>query len=189
MHRDDIAVIHASGGVFRVDDPVAEAPRAAAFEISPTGPIFGTRVLEPGGAVAERERAVVVRHGIDLENLRLPPGFATGSRMVVRGDTSDIVIECNGARFNGGLGTLHDREDPRAFSTREILTGLALGMAILVGFLAVGIRSVNGLHAGTLAVAVNYGSVFLLRKFRTVIKNGDIPILWKTSGASGEGSN
>lgn len=44
-------------------------------------------------------------------NLRLPPGFETGSRLVVRGGTSDIVIECNGARFHGGPHTLNAGRD------------------------------------------------------------------------------
>jgi tRNA pseudouridine13 synthase len=81
----DVAVIHASGGLFRVDDPEAEAARAAAFEISPTGPIFGSRVLAPGGDVAECERAVLLRYGIDPDDLRAPRGIRLrGARRSLR---------------------------------------------------------------------------------------------------------
>ena len=43
----DLARVEASGGLFWVDDPERERPRAAAFEISATGPIFGTRARPP----------------------------------------------------------------------------------------------------------------------------------------------
>jgi tRNA pseudouridine13 synthase len=75
LERGDVAVVHASGGLFRVEDPRAEAARAAAFEISPTGPIFGTRVLEPDGAVRARERAVLAAYGIDPDAPRVPRGL------------------------------------------------------------------------------------------------------------------
>jgi len=86
-----------------VDDPEAEAARAAAFEISATGPIFGTRVLAPGGDVAERERAVLARHGIDPDNLRVPRGIRLrGARRSLRvrpqaasvGSTADGLELC-----------------------------------------------------------------------------------------------
>ncbi|MEE8580250.1 MAG: tRNA pseudouridine(13) synthase TruD, partial [Myxococcota bacterium] len=60
----DLAVVHASGGIFEVEDPALETPRAAAFEISATGPIFGTRVPRPGGEVGAREDRALERRGI-----------------------------------------------------------------------------------------------------------------------------
>jgi tRNA pseudouridine13 synthase len=103
VERGDVAVVHASGGLFRVDDPEAEAARAAAFEISATGPIFGTRVLAPGGDVAECERAVLARHGIDPDNPRVPRGIRLrGARRSLRvrpqaasvGSTADGLELC-----------------------------------------------------------------------------------------------
>ncbi len=38
VETGDVAVVHASGGLFLVDDVVAEQPRADRFEISATGP-------------------------------------------------------------------------------------------------------------------------------------------------------
>jgi len=71
----EVAMVHESGGSFVVEDVERERPRAAAFEISATGPIFGTRLLQPVGAAAERERAALATYGIDPDQLRLPRGI------------------------------------------------------------------------------------------------------------------
>jgi tRNA pseudouridine13 synthase len=69
LEAGELAMVERSGGVFLVEDPAREQPRARAFEVSATGPIFGTRVPEPRGAPLERERAV-------LEELGIPAGAA-----------------------------------------------------------------------------------------------------------------
>ena len=85
LEAGDVAMLHVSGGLFRVEDVEREAPRAAAFEISATGPIFGTRVLAPTGAAADRERAVFAAFGVDPEELRPPPGIRLrGGRRALR---------------------------------------------------------------------------------------------------------
>jgi len=89
----DVAVVHASGGLFRVEDAAVEAARAAAFEISATGPIFGTRAPEPGGAVALRERAVLEAHGIP-EPLRPPRGIPLrGARRALRVRPEELALD------------------------------------------------------------------------------------------------
>ncbi|HEY8154456.1 MAG TPA: tRNA pseudouridine(13) synthase TruD [Myxococcota bacterium] len=96
LELGDVAVVHASGGLFRVEDPVREAPRAAAFEISATGPVFGTRVLSPSGAAAERERAAFAAVGVDPDKLRTPAGIRLrGARRAlrVRMEAADAVAE------------------------------------------------------------------------------------------------
>ena len=81
----DVAVLHGSGGQFLIDDVEREQPRAAAFEISPTGPIFGNRVIEPAGEVALREKAVLELHGICLAELQPPRGIRLrGARRALR---------------------------------------------------------------------------------------------------------
>ena len=71
-----------------------EAPRAEAFEISATGPIFGTRVRQPSGAVAARERAALEARGIDLENLRPPRGIRLrGARRALRVQPAAVGVE------------------------------------------------------------------------------------------------
>ena len=79
----------ARGGVvvsFCVDDVAEANERARDFEISPSGPIFGTKVLQPLGAAAEREREALMAYNIpDLGNLRPPRGISLrGARRALR---------------------------------------------------------------------------------------------------------
>jgi len=85
LELGDVAVLHGSGGQFLVEDVAREQPRAAAFEISPTGPIFGNRVIEPAGEVALREKAALELRGIRLPDLRPPRGIRLrGARRALR---------------------------------------------------------------------------------------------------------
>jgi tRNA pseudouridine13 synthase len=69
LHRGDLAWRHANGAVFRVEDPVAEQPRADHFEISPTGPLFGRRMTAPEGWPAEVEAGVLATESLDPATL------------------------------------------------------------------------------------------------------------------------
>jgi tRNA pseudouridine13 synthase len=81
----DVAVRPESGGLFVVEDPVREAPRAESFEISPTGPLFGGKVLGPSGAVALREREISRRFEIDVDAPPRVPGMTLrGARRPLR---------------------------------------------------------------------------------------------------------
>lgn len=60
----DLAWLHDRGAVFRVEDAAREAPRATALEISPSGPLFGAEMIEPGGEPLAIERAVLAAHGL-----------------------------------------------------------------------------------------------------------------------------
>jgi tRNA pseudouridine13 synthase len=81
----DLAVRHDSGGMFVVEDLQRESARAEAYEISPTGPIFGTRMPRAGGTVDARELEVLLGCGIDLFGLRAPPGISLrGGRRPLR---------------------------------------------------------------------------------------------------------
>jgi tRNA pseudouridine13 synthase len=95
----DVAVVEASGGLFVVDDAAREAPRAAAFEISATGPIFGTRATEPRGAPAERECAALRALGLDPEApLAAPRGIPLrGSRRPLRARSEGSRIDATDA--------------------------------------------------------------------------------------------
>ena len=69
----DVAVVCASGGPFVVEDPARDQPRADAFEISPTGPIFGTRVTQPAAEAAELEASVLAECGVPAPGALRPP--------------------------------------------------------------------------------------------------------------------
>ena len=95
----DVAVVHASGGLFVVEELEREAARAAAFEISATGPIFGTRVLAATGAAAERERAALAAFGLDAGAMPAPPrGIRLhGARRPFRVPVPDAAVDASEA--------------------------------------------------------------------------------------------
>jgi tRNA pseudouridine13 synthase len=101
LEAGDLAMRHDSGGAFVVDDPSREQSRATAFEISPSGPIFGPKMSWPAGEVALRERRVMEEHGLDPDALKLPGVRARGARRVMRMRLSDaeIVSEADAVRF------------------------------------------------------------------------------------------
>ncbi len=91
----DVAQVVASGGLFVVEDLEREQPRAAAFEISATGPIFGPKAKAPASPVAEREHAVLVALGLD--GVSPPPGVrARGDRRAIRVPVPDLAADAEG---------------------------------------------------------------------------------------------
>lgn len=76
LRTGDVAWIHDKGAVFLVrgDEPDLE-PRLRARELSPSGPLFGGRLLEAAGATREEEQAVLAAADLDAGHLsRLPGG-------------------------------------------------------------------------------------------------------------------
>jgi len=63
LQAGDLAWRHQGGAVFAVEDVQREQPRADAFEISPSGPLFGERMTRPLGAPAELEERVLAEAG------------------------------------------------------------------------------------------------------------------------------
>ena len=117
----DVAVLHGSGGQFLIEDAEREQPRAAAFEISPTGPIFGSRVIEPAGEVALREKVALELRGICLADLRPPRGIR------LRGARRALRVRPDNARmrdFPGGFW-LDFELPPGSYATVLIRTVLA----------------------------------------------------------------
>jgi len=99
LETGDVALVHRSGGLFTVEDASAEQARADAFEISPTGPFFGTRMRAAAGAPGERERAVLAAWEIP-EPLRPPRGIRLrGGRRALRARPGDLEVHDEG----GGL--------------------------------------------------------------------------------------
>lgn len=100
LEAGDVAVVHESGGQFVVEDLEAEAPRAAAFEISATGPIFGVKVISAAGAVAEREERIALACGVP-ENLQPPRGIR------MRGARRSLRVRPRDAEARAADGALH----------------------------------------------------------------------------------
>ena len=80
----DLAWLHRSGAVFHVEDAQREQPRADAFEISPTGPIFGRRMTAPSGQAGELEASVLAAEELPQNALGGPPLRASGGRRPLR---------------------------------------------------------------------------------------------------------
>ena len=66
LQDGDIAYKHVNGACFRVDSAAAEQPRADIFEISPTAPLFGYKVM-----LAEQEPGVAENNLLTAQQITL----------------------------------------------------------------------------------------------------------------------
>lgn len=90
----DIAMKHANGACFPVEDVGAASPRAAAFEISPTGPMFGSKMLAASGRPGELEREVLAGENLPLR------AFASRMAMKARGERRALRVPLSEASAN-----------------------------------------------------------------------------------------
>jgi tRNA pseudouridine13 synthase len=65
----EVVTLHRNGASFRVTEPERDRPRCAAFEISPSGPLFGRRLLRPeeGSVAFDLEQQVLAELAPGLE--------------------------------------------------------------------------------------------------------------------------
>lgn len=85
LMQGDLAYKHENGACFRVDDAAVEQPRADAFEISPTGPLLGSRMSEPAGEPLGIEQEVFARYGLSARDFRSAElGKVRGARRPLR---------------------------------------------------------------------------------------------------------
>jgi tRNA pseudouridine13 synthase len=102
----DLARVEESGGLFWVDDLERESQRAADFEISATGPIFGTRARAPRDEAGLIEQRVFERFGVSSPAaLRLPRGIrARGGRRPLRVRPTDLQVAVLGTDSGISIG-------------------------------------------------------------------------------------
>jgi tRNA pseudouridine13 synthase len=87
----DLACKHANGACFLVEDAAAERGRAAAFEISASGPMFGCKMKRPEGAVWELEHEILEQADVDLPLFDIPGGLRMeGERRPLRVPAGDL---------------------------------------------------------------------------------------------------
>jgi tRNA pseudouridine13 synthase len=93
----DLAAREDNGAVFRVEDVPAEQLRADRFDISPTGPIYGYRMMEPTGEEKTIEDEILGAEKVTLEDFKKPKGLKLrGSRRSLRVRMSNLnVDECS----------------------------------------------------------------------------------------------
>ena len=100
----DVACLHDNGANFSIEDLEVEQERLEKFEISPTGPMFGAKMLIPGGWAGELESAVLDRQGLShkdfhhLQQVWRMKGLRRSLRVPVTGlswsvDEEGMVIE------------------------------------------------------------------------------------------------
>ncbi|RII31360.1 MAG: tRNA pseudouridine(13) synthase TruD [Geobacter sp.] len=82
----DLAFKHVNGACFLVEDAELEAPRAAAFEISASGPMFGSKMKNPAGAPLELEQQVLSEAGL------MGADFDLGSGLRMEGERRPLRV-------------------------------------------------------------------------------------------------
>jgi tRNA pseudouridine13 synthase len=79
--RGDIAKKHETGGLFHVSDPAKERERADRLEISPTGPIWGKKMMEARDEAGTLEKEILRRQGLTPDIFRKQPGSRRALRI------------------------------------------------------------------------------------------------------------
>lgn len=92
----DVLKKHESGGEFVCSEPETDAPRVAAWEVSPTGPMFGPEMRRPEAAVAELEEAVLAESGLSRDVFRDGGGETAGARRWLRVPLGAASLESEG---------------------------------------------------------------------------------------------
>ncbi len=96
LHDGDIAWIHRNGACFHVERADVEQPRCRAFEVSPTGPLFGRKMKEPTGLPAQLEREVSSDASLQIERVQ----SAHGARL--DGARRPLRVPLGEASFDSG---------------------------------------------------------------------------------------
>jgi tRNA pseudouridine13 synthase len=96
----DLAIKHANGAFFLVENAAIEQLRADALEISASAPLFSHRVRLAQGDPGEHERALLVEEGLTLDSFRVPGLDLRGDRRPLRVSVSAVNVEDDG---EGGL--------------------------------------------------------------------------------------
>ena len=85
----DLAWIHGKGAVFSVENPLEEASRVAAMEISPSGPLPGRKMSLPSGEAGDLELSIIREAGWTPEHDR----HLMGARRPLRVPVKDLAAE------------------------------------------------------------------------------------------------
>lgn len=102
----DVAVLHANGAAFVVEDAAAEQARCDAFELSPSGPMPGPKCLPARGEPGAMEAAVLAELDIDPAWFgKSPHGSNEGERRPLRMQVRDasVAAEADGLRLRFAL--------------------------------------------------------------------------------------
>jgi tRNA pseudouridine13 synthase len=84
-----------SGGMFISEDRDEAQRRMDAWEISPTGPMFGSKMRWPEGEAEQRERALWSEHGLPESALSRLGALAEGTRRVARIRPAETAVSAD----------------------------------------------------------------------------------------------
>lgn len=127
----DIAARRGVSGLFRVDGPALADPetarRCAALEISPTGPLWGAKMMEAEGGPRDLEHAELEREGVSMEALQWAAKTfgesLAGSRRPLRAPVIEPRLEA-GVDAQGGYIRCSFELPPGSYATmvmREVM--------------------------------------------------------------------
>ncbi|PTL78687.1 tRNA pseudouridine(13) synthase TruD [Vitiosangium sp. GDMCC 1.1324] len=85
-----------SGGLFVCEAPEVDGPRAAAFEVSPAGPLFGPKMTAAAHSVAEAEAKLLADEGVTLDDFRRGGDETQGGRRPYRVRLGSPSLEVDG---------------------------------------------------------------------------------------------
>jgi tRNA pseudouridine13 synthase len=104
LESGDLAFKHENGAVFAVDDLVASDPgtleRLAAFEVSPTGPLWGGAMTRAAGDVDAREVVALAALDLTPEHLEI---FSQRSRQGMEGKRRPFRVPITNTDCEGGM--------------------------------------------------------------------------------------
>ena len=85
LQAGDLALKHVNGACFLIADPKSEQSRADQFEISPTAPLFGSKIKLAEQVPGDHEHRLLKQFGLRQENWKLGDGLTmTGERRALR---------------------------------------------------------------------------------------------------------
>jgi len=96
----DLAYKHQNGASFLVTDAAVEQPRADAFEISASGPLFGCKMSRAEGQAGQLEQSL-----LDAEQLS-PDDFRLGQGLTMEGERRPLRVPLHGVTLNDDDGDL-----------------------------------------------------------------------------------
>lgn len=85
-----------SGGIFTTTDDADAQARMETWEISPTGPMFGTKMRAAERVALERETRVLDASGITADMLAAVQKYGEGSRRAIRVRPAEAEIKADG---------------------------------------------------------------------------------------------
>ena len=101
----DVLKKQETGGEFLCDEPQVDQPRADAFEVSPTGPMFGPEMRSPTHDALALEAEVLTADGVTSETFKAGGDETRGTRRLLRVRLGEPAFEASGdvVRLQFGL--------------------------------------------------------------------------------------